>query len=415
MRLPDLSKAQRKGVSEYNEIPNIQRICSECEEELHRQPMEEEDELLLTKEVSGSTPEVTPSVESQINSIRGGGQPLSESVKAFFEPRFNRDFSDVRIHTAAGASSLARAVNAKAFTIGRDVVFGSGQYAPGTSEGGTLIAHELTHVVQQSGGALAIQRAPEKEKKKPAPEGKKEEQKAKAAGKKVVPSYPDCTPAPAKFEQLEAIKSNIFGHTALGAVSPLEADILFDNNVCKTKVKSAPKFSLKGFIYAKEGDYPRGKENPTRPPCKGKPLDVYVHITPEVSGRIRDGEIEHCNDIHRAFDLTFAKYLGVFKALEGGFFAADAQSCQQVVSKIALDVTGIEPSKLADTFLCLFNTSKSRDEAPNHWHTLAWGQPETAKYAKNCKSVIYTPDVKSALPEIGNHRSEDVVKGCGVK
>ncbi len=348
--------------------------------------------------------------------MAGGGEPLSQSDRAFFEPRFGYDFSHVRVHGDVRAAESARAVNALAYTVGQDVVFGPGWYAPGTNEGSHLLAHELTHVVQQSGGALAIQRAPEKrkEKKKPAFEGKKKEQEVKAAGKKVVPSYPDCAPAPADFQQLQSIKSSIFGHTALKGVWPLEADLLFENNLCRTKVKSGPGFSLKG-LFAKEGDYPRGKETPTRPPCKGKQLDVYVHITPEISERVRDGEIEHCNDIHRAFDLTFGKYLAVYKALEGGFFQPDSQSCEQAVSKIALNVTGIEQSKLGDTFKCLLNTTKSRDDDPNRWHTLVWGQPETAKHSKDCKSVTYTPDVKTALPEIGNHRSEDVVKGCGLK
>ncbi len=401
--------------------PQLQRACAcgggyrECRTEQSGQ----KHERLQTKHAQSSDTEPMAAPPLVHKVLASPGQPLDSATRAFMEPRFRHDFSRVRVHTDPRAVESAGAVKALADTVGRDVVFGQGRDNPRSTEGRQLFAHEQTHVAQQarpdSAGIPLLQRAPEKEKKKPSPEGKKEEQQSKAAGKKVVPSYRDCAPAPAKFEQLEAIRSNIFGHTGLGAVSPLEADILFDNNICKTKVKTAPGFSLKDFIYAKEGDYPRGKETPPHPPCKGKQLDVYVHITPEVSERIRDGEIEHCNDIHRAFDLTFAKYLGVYKALEGGVLASDAQSCQQVVSKIALDVTGIEPSKLANTFLCLFNTSKSRDDEPNRWHTLAWGQPETAKYAKDCKSVTYTPDLKTVLPEIGNHSSEDVVKGCGLK
>ena len=201
MRMLDLSKAQRKGVSKDDKIPRIQkmctgceeevhrqsqdsefghlelgysseeevhrrkdgiqiqRMCSECEEELHRQPMEEEEELLQTKEVSGSTREINSATESQINNIRRGGQSLPESVQAFFEPRFGQDFSQVRIHTDSQASESANAVNALAYTIGQDVVFGGGQYSPGTESGKKLIAHELTHVVQQKAdGSNYIQR-----------------------------------------------------------------------------------------------------------------------------------------------------------------------------------------------------------------------------------------------------------------
>jgi hypothetical protein len=73
------------------------------------------------------------------------------------EPRFGHDFSKVRVHTDAKAAESASAVNAQAYTIGRDMVFGSGQYMPGTKMGDLLIAHELTHVVQQSRSSLSLQ------------------------------------------------------------------------------------------------------------------------------------------------------------------------------------------------------------------------------------------------------------------
>src|SRR6266566_8361148 len=89
------------------------------------------------------------------------GRPLDAGTRAFMEPRFGHDFSNVRVHTDARAAESARAVNALAYTVGRDVVFGRGQYMPGTSEGKRLMAHELTHVVQQKGvtafqGKLAL-------------------------------------------------------------------------------------------------------------------------------------------------------------------------------------------------------------------------------------------------------------------
>jgi hypothetical protein len=70
-------------------------------------------------------------------------------VRAFFEPRFGHDFGDVRIHTGAAATRAADAIHARAFTLGRDIAFGHGEYAPGTSAGRRLMAHELAHVVQQ--------------------------------------------------------------------------------------------------------------------------------------------------------------------------------------------------------------------------------------------------------------------------
>ena len=81
----------------------------------------------------------------------GSGRPLDASTRSFFEPRFGTDFSHVRVHTDSRAAASARSVNALAYTVGRNVVFGTGQYAPGTSQGRHLLAHELTHTVQQGG------------------------------------------------------------------------------------------------------------------------------------------------------------------------------------------------------------------------------------------------------------------------
>jgi hypothetical protein len=123
--------------------PLVQRQIEEEEER-------EEEEILQPKEVSGQTPEVTPDFESRIQSLKGGGQPLPKSVRTFFEPRFGHDFSYVRIHTDDRAAESAQTIHAIAYTVGKDVIFGSGQYAPETMQGKRLLAHELTHVVQQN-------------------------------------------------------------------------------------------------------------------------------------------------------------------------------------------------------------------------------------------------------------------------
>jgi hypothetical protein len=107
-------------------------------------------------------PVVTPDIESGVSSIRGGGWPLPKSTRAFFERRFGHDFSRVRVHTGEPAVEAAKSVKAKASTMGKDVVFGTGQYSPDTGSGKHLLAHELTHVVQQSCGKISprLQRDP---------------------------------------------------------------------------------------------------------------------------------------------------------------------------------------------------------------------------------------------------------------
>ena len=104
--------------------------------------------------------EVSPSVAGGIRSAAGSGGSLPDSERSFFEPRFGVSFNEVRIHTGAEAADLARSVNAHAFTVGRDVFFGEGRYRPQTEDGKRLIAHELTHTLQQKAGDFSVQRMP---------------------------------------------------------------------------------------------------------------------------------------------------------------------------------------------------------------------------------------------------------------
>ena len=93
--------------------------------------------------------EIPPIINEVLNSP---GQPLDTATRAFMEPKFRHDFSSVRVHADARASESARSVNAQAFTVGSHVVFDAGKYAPNTTAGKNLLAHELTHVLQQSHG-----------------------------------------------------------------------------------------------------------------------------------------------------------------------------------------------------------------------------------------------------------------------
>ncbi|MDH3976497.1 MAG: DUF4157 domain-containing protein [Deltaproteobacteria bacterium] len=127
----------------------LQRRPEEEEEGVQQQPEEEEKEV-QAKERGQNSRALSSSAESGIKAIKGGGRPLPESTRKFFEPRFGADFRGVRIHLDSRAAGLAKAINAKAFTKGKDIVFGSGYYSPETSGGKRLLAHELTHVLQQS-------------------------------------------------------------------------------------------------------------------------------------------------------------------------------------------------------------------------------------------------------------------------
>jgi uncharacterized protein DUF4157 len=93
--------------------------------------------------------DVDETIARAIQSKRGGGSTLAERPKASMEQAMGEDFSDVRVHNDSDADSLSRSVQAKAFTTGQDIFFRSGEYQPGSTDGNKLLAHELTHVVQQ--------------------------------------------------------------------------------------------------------------------------------------------------------------------------------------------------------------------------------------------------------------------------
>ncbi|MCP4132343.1 MAG: DUF4157 domain-containing protein [bacterium] len=95
---------------------------------------------------------VGQNINSEISSLKGSGTPLSQGERKFYEARFNRDFSTVRVHTGSKADYLARSINARAFTHGSNIVFAKGQYNSASREGKKLMAHELAHTAQQGAG-----------------------------------------------------------------------------------------------------------------------------------------------------------------------------------------------------------------------------------------------------------------------
>jgi len=109
-----------------------------------------DDETMQRREVPGAASRVPAGFAAQVAGLRGGGAPLSPALRGFFEPRLGHDFGAVRVHTGPLAERSAAAVRARAFTLGNDVVFGRGEYAPDSPAGRHLLAHELTHVVQQT-------------------------------------------------------------------------------------------------------------------------------------------------------------------------------------------------------------------------------------------------------------------------
>lgn len=165
MRMPD-DTIQRAAEPKKEEEEKIQMkadnkpLKEEEEEKIQlktagkgKAPKEEE-ELLQTKPImmksEGGESHATPALATQLNSTKGSGKSLAPAVNASMSNAFGTDFSHVRVHTDIRATQMNQDLHAKAFTHGSDIYFNQGQYAPTSSQGKRLLAHELTHVVQQS-------------------------------------------------------------------------------------------------------------------------------------------------------------------------------------------------------------------------------------------------------------------------
>ena len=134
--------------------PGVQRQCSSR----NRCPLKDKEEKKsrIQPKPGYASPE-RASVPDSFVTGSGTGQPLDPATRAFFEPRFGADFRDVRVHTGSMAAESAGGISARAYTYGTDIVFGKNQYTLGSPEGRRLLAHELTHVIQQGGAGPGLQ------------------------------------------------------------------------------------------------------------------------------------------------------------------------------------------------------------------------------------------------------------------
>ncbi|MEX2261842.1 MAG: DUF4157 domain-containing protein [Bryobacteraceae bacterium] len=157
---PEMQRQEAEEEPEEGEVQAFSLQRQEEEEEtpaVQRRTADEEEQV--ERRAKGPRPRISPKFETYLGLMRrSGGQPLSEPLRAFLEPRFHHSFSDVRVHAGPEAAGLARDANARAFTVGKHIVFGAGEYRPEVEQGRRLIAHELTHVLQQHGGLHSVQR-----------------------------------------------------------------------------------------------------------------------------------------------------------------------------------------------------------------------------------------------------------------
>jgi hypothetical protein len=162
-RVAETVTRSMKSPVQRQDIPEEEPVQTKASPQLQRQPEEEEElpvqtvtlqrqeeEELQMEAVESQPASVSDRLESEINTARGNGEPLPDAVKEPMGQAFGADFSGVRTHTDARADALNQQLSSKAFTKGRDIFFRGGEYSPATNDGSKLVAHELTHVIQQA-------------------------------------------------------------------------------------------------------------------------------------------------------------------------------------------------------------------------------------------------------------------------
>jgi hypothetical protein len=147
---------------------DIQRFSLTSSQEIRQQPLQQ-NETFQAQEQNRQASIATPTLEERLSASKGKGEPLPKETRSFMESRFGQDFSSVRVHTGSEANHMNKDLGAQAFTHKQDVYFGAGKYSPESGEGKRLLAHELTHTVQQGGSTVQTKkqtRAPEGESSK---------------------------------------------------------------------------------------------------------------------------------------------------------------------------------------------------------------------------------------------------------
>lgn len=397
--------------------------CAECGKEkngLQRKANHVSDAALDIRRFTGQpTGEMNQAPASVGEALATPGRPLEPALRQDMEQRFGHDFGRVRVHLDSSAAASAREVGALAYTVGRDVVFAQGQFAPHSAQGRRLLAHELAHTVQQgaanpataSGSGQAVLQ------RDGGDEGKGSDAPAPAPGGETAPgAAPDATSGascdPKGLSRADYLKqsgttTDDFGLTTLSGtvtvpavhVSKSAKGLVLDPTDAKlpplTSVYTAAGNFIEGTIISvgEEAECPSGKKYP-----------LQWRILPSGEKSIREAEIEHCNDFQYAFEISLKRYADVVNDLSA---KKQVFASQKAAEKYVTGVVGPKPDSWADVFTCLAKKTKDRDASK--WHT---PRPLTKppRLEDDCK---FARAYVSSLPEVGKHPSSEVIQGCG--
>jgi hypothetical protein len=403
--------------------------------------------------------------------LRSPGQPLDLATRSVFEPRFGHDFSKVRVHADAKAAESARAVNALAYTVGTDVVFDPGRYSPASGAGQRLLAHELAHVVQQDGTGtpwgtpgilrmgdprdpleyeadalatvLSRQAADQHSESKmqstpvegpvlrkeddPAVGGEEEGEgkETKAAGGETAEAggaqaaAPPCIPqglSRADYLKQSGTSTDDFGLTTLKGdvgVPTVHTSRTTKGRKAVTLDLTDARFPPLTSVYTKEGIFTEGEGHVLDSgecPSGKYPLKWWIY--PGGARKIREAELEHCQDFKYAFDISLRRYADVVNNLsKKNIVFASQEEAENYVTKIV----GPAPGEWEGVFECLLKKSKqARDGTKaNPGPHVPRPQDWPPRLRDDCK-FAYKIITEQSLKQVGKVPSQDIinVKDC---
>lgn len=302
--------------------PTIQRRCSACEDE----------RALVQAKRAGNADAAAFDTDAAVQAAQRGGAPLGAELRSWFEPRFGQDFSRVRVHADADAANAARGVQARAYTLGADIVFGAGEYAPASRGGRQLIAHELAHVVQQGGNRTGATTQALQRQEKPEP----------AAGA--------VTPLVQKFikgQATQAEKDTLRGKLARGELSAADVEALTQHFADEFGSAIANQLRAQGALPA-------------------------TAAAPKAVGQVQVDTGKDAGDIHTYYKARLRLHLsGTLKTFAGGLEGSTETTIEVNGSKDAKGVTVTIAPPAGDTALVAMIRAKA---FPNGPITLKFGE-----------------------------------------
>ena len=405
----------------------------------------------------------------------GGGQPLEPRVRARMEGAFGADFSGVRVHTDAEGARSADELNARAYTIGEHVAFGTGEYRPDTLLGDALIAHELSHLVQQRTAGAAAFAAEDGSETAVEMDADRSAVLAVAriwlgAKAALVPALESamprlrsglglrrcgkekcCTDTPAPTGPLVPVepqhdcepfaeeRNNVFatqklasptdrpthyGKTTISLTdgpAALDPALVALDGKCGERCKptgSEPRFVLSPFIYVKAGRYDDGtRKAPAGTKCAGKRLPAFEVVSDKLAAKIKAAEVEHCRDLKVAWRKTIGRYQAAVNELTGGFCVEHGDggpkvgNCKDEYARRLEARTGMSYAGMKTIWECLAGLTVTQRD-DKKFHNIS-GKTTTV-VTPDCKEIeVHDADDASVLSHVGSPTSEELVKDCG--